>query len=509
MNLRRRRKIVQIAGSLAVLATITFLSCTGDKMKESNSQDQPNLLFIFTDQQRQQAVGFMDGDPVHTPNLDRLADESLILENAVSNYPLCSPYRGMLLTGKNPHKTGVTSNCHSGRNKNGIYLKTNEVTISDILDEEGYELGYVGKWHLDPPKGPEVDNYLNAEWDGNTPPGPRRHGFDFWYSYQTFDYHFKPHYWTGNTKETYRMVEPGEWSPRHEAKIAMDFLKGEGIYERDKSKPFALFMSLNPPHPPFQYVPEEYKERYKDKSIEELLNRPNVKFEGPGSRSREHVVNYFAAITGIDEQLGKVFQTLEEEGLNENTIVVFTSDHGEMMGSHGRMGKNTWFNESILVPFTIKYPGKIEPRRDDILYNTVDIMPTMLGLLGKGNRIPYDVDGTDYSDYFMGKQTNIRKPELSLFMRINPTYPAYGQRGFYTGDYTFAMSFNPGDLSENHYLYHNTSDPYQLDNMADEKPELVEQYKNKLLEALKKYDDPWGVFYKNNILYMRKNQNNE
>ena len=154
-------------------------------------QKHPNLVFVFPDEYRKQAMGFMNEDPVITPNLDAFAKESLVLTQALSNRPVCSPYRAMLFSGKYPHGNGVLTNCNSRTVQFENYLKDTERCFSDVLHDLGYCQGYLGKLHLDPPnekyeytEGPRGDGTI---WDAYTPPGPRRHGFDFWYSYGCCD----------------------------------------------------------------------------------------------------------------------------------------------------------------------------------------------------------------------------------------------------------------------------------------------------------------------------------
>ena len=113
------------------------------------SNNKPNLIYVMCDELRQQALGFMDKDPVYTPNLDAFAQEGLVLTDAVSNYPVCSPYRGMLFTGKYPFSTGIVANCNSNTVRYGNYLKKNEICFSDILEDIGYYNGYIGKWQCD------------------------------------------------------------------------------------------------------------------------------------------------------------------------------------------------------------------------------------------------------------------------------------------------------------------------------------------------------------------------
>jgi len=178
--------------------------------------DKPNLLFVFADQYRKQAVGFMNEDPVVTPNFDKLAEEGIAFTNAVSTCPICSPFRAMLMTGRFPMSTGMTSNCMPGTN---LEMNEHEVCIGDILKANGYTTGYIGKWHLEVPSlnnsEKPVDGATDA-WDGWTPPGPRRHGFDFRYAYNCNGKHFDPNYW----KNSPERIDIDQWSVAHETKMA-------------------------------------------------------------------------------------------------------------------------------------------------------------------------------------------------------------------------------------------------------------------------------------------------
>lgn len=228
-----------------------------------------------------------------------------------------------------PHENHIFTNCTSQSAAEGCYLHDDQVCLSDLLAAGGYEMGYIGKWHLDAPK-PEQNPYTEGFrgngliWDAYTPPGKGRHGFDFWYSYGCYDWHMKPHYWKNDAKIDER-IDVREWSVAHETKVAIDYIKNQ-------DKPFALFMSFNPPHTDFDMFPQEYLNDYEGKEAGDLLVRPNVRMIPEAVR---HVKNYFASITGIDENFGKLMAALREKGIEDNTIVVFTSDHGEMMGSQG------------------------------------------------------------------------------------------------------------------------------------------------------------------------------
>jgi hypothetical protein len=314
----------------------------------------PNLLFICADQWRGQALGFLEQEPVLTPNLDRLATESLVLTQAVSNYPVCSPYRAMLMTGMYPHANGVLGNCNSTGTKYGCELKEKARCWSDILDDRGYSLGYVGKWHLEAPREPYVESYNNSEksaWNEWTPPA-RRHGFQFWYAYNTFDRHLTPEYWATDSRRDQR-VRVEQWSPEHEAEMAIRFIRNEDGKHREADKPFGLVVSMNPPHMPYRQVPAKYVDQYKDKSVQELLgSRPNLLPQDDrwGKYTRQNIKYQYAMMTGVDEQIGRILKTLDEIGARENTIVVFTSDHGDCLGLHGMVSKNNHFEESMRIP---------------------------------------------------------------------------------------------------------------------------------------------------------------
>lgn len=241
-----------------------------------------------------------------------------------------------MLTGRFPLLTGVTTNCRPGTK---IKLNDNEVTIGNMLKEEGYQTGYIGKWHLDVPESSIDPKPLSGaiNWDAYIPPGPRRFGFDFWYSHNANDRHMSPHY----RSDTHDKIISGKWSTKHETVVAIRFIK-----ERDTSKPFCLFVSWNPPHQPFEEVPEQYKAMYADKP---LHVRPNVNAQGM-EQTEKYMRNYFAAVTGTDHEFGRLMAALDEAELTEDTIVVLTSDHGETMGVHGWLGhKNIWYEESIGV----------------------------------------------------------------------------------------------------------------------------------------------------------------
>ncbi len=485
-----RRVFLKTVGMSAV--TVTMAGCMGrGGTSGKTSQQPPNIVFVFPDQMRGQAMGFLGEEPVLTPHLDRFAAESLVLPQMVSNYPVCSPFRAMLMTGRYPHANKVTSNCNSGSAPFDCELQESDRCWSDVLKDKGYSLGYIGKWHLDSPHTPFIKCKNNSEkfaWNEWCPP-KRRHGFDFWYAYGTYDYHNRPMYWkTDAGREGFHFVD--QWGPEHEADLAVNYIKNEGGKYRDSSKPFALTVSMNPPHTPYKMVPQKYVDRYKDKSLEDLCKRPNIpaadaKF---GKYYRNNIRHYYAQVTGVDEQFGRILEALKQQGLEDNTIVVFTSDHGNCLGIHNMVSKNNRYEESMRIPFLVRWPGKIKPRKDDLLFSGLDICPTLLDLAGFKRDIPDVVDGKSYARQFLtGKG---KRPEWQWYMWTPVGKPQWGRRGIRNPQYTFVVSKAEGKPEEV-FLHDNVNDPYQLKNIADEQPELVTFLRKTLEKTLAQYNDPW------------------
>jgi arylsulfatase A-like enzyme len=486
---------------LLLLLILCTFSCI--EKNKNTAFERPNLIFVFTDQHRKQGIGFMNEDPVITPHLDKFASESMVFTNAISSTPICSPYRAMLMTGKYPLTTRVTSNCMPGTD---LELESSELCIGDILKENGYRTGYIGKWHLDIPSlnrsHSPVDSATDA-WDGWTPPGPRRHGFDFWYAYNCNGKHFDPNYW----RDTPDRIDINKWSVTHETDVACDFI--ESVSENG---PFALFMSWNPPHNPY-IAPESNKSMYLDK---DLPVRKNVIKD---SLFERRYPSYLAAISSCDDNFGRLMALLDEKQFKENTIVVFSSDHGEMMGSHGRYAKSIWYEESIGIPFIIRWPNSIQPGQESMPFAVYDFMPTLLGLMGLD--IPSSVEGTDFSRLILGqnqrKATSAviasygnpgnlmsigQKPSIWALQadslhRSGMDWRKVGYRGLRTERYTYVVDRGRKGEYLKRYLYDNKTDPFQLDPEINEgenrKTEIMRQLDFELQEWLNRMKDPFPL----------------
>ena len=338
-----------------------------------------NLLFVFADQWRRMAMGCAGQDPVLTPRMDAFASKSMYCTDATSSFPLCSPHRASLFTGRWPQSTGMFTNCKPGLS---VRLRDEEVCVGEVMKENGYRTAYIGKWHLDEPEINHSPEPLSGarDWDAYTPPGVRRHGFDYWYAYNTCDTHLTPHYWIDSPEP----IRVEQWSPEHETDVAIRYLKDAA----EKEQPFALFLSWNPPHSPYHYVPEQYRQLYKDLKfpVRENVDAEHLHYHTPeASKMTEEDLqqatrDYFAAVSGLDEQFGRLLDSLKELGLDENTIVVLTADHGDMMGSHGLMAKHVWYEESIGIPMVVGGAGIPQGTCGKVI-GSADVAPTLLELL--------------------------------------------------------------------------------------------------------------------------------
>ena len=454
--------------------------------------NHPNLLVVLADQFRASAIGALGQDPTHTPALDRLALEGRVLTHAVSTHPVCSPARAMMLTGQYPQGNGVPFNCNSATAVDGVGLRPEARCWSDVLADEGYRTGYIGKWHLNPPnaadeqfgEGRRDDGKV---WDAWTPPR-ERHGFSFWYSHGCCDQHFDPHYWRTGAPRT-SPVRVHQWSAEHETDVAIDFLR-VAAWSLDAPRPFALMVSINPPHQPFEQVPDRYRPAYADLTPAQLLTRPNVDLDSETGREAARIApDYFAAVTGVDEQIGRLLHELDLLGLADDTVVVFTSDHGMQLGSQDLLYKNVPFEESVRVPFVARWPGHVLPGADDLLLSSVDVAPTLLGLLGLGQQIPDAVEGMDCSAALLGVE-GAPRPATALYLGPSPSPGDPDVRGLRTATHKLVVELHGGSVLSLR-LTDLVADPYEQRDVAQWHPELVSDLLDELACRLEGAADPW------------------
>jgi arylsulfatase A-like enzyme len=432
----------------------------------SRPAEQPNLLFVFTDQQSYDMLGVAGNSQVLTPNLDRLAGEGVHFTNAISNCPICSPYRGMLMSGQHPLYNGCWTN-------DLPLLPDNGLTFAQALGQAGYETAYIGKWHL----------YGGGTRDMGIPKGKNRHGFDSTFLTNNCTVDFRPgscFYWNDEGEKVFfkDVYEDNPWELEAQTRQAESWLEN---YVEDK--PFAMFVSWHPPHNHHYRGAEDpcpnvsmrkplYDVSVLDPSLIEPYLDMDIKLR-PGFEDtpdidacrKEIYRNYMAMVTACDHSVGRLIDKLKEKGVYENTLVVFTSDHGDMITSFdSKKPKQYPQDYSLRVPLIMRWEkGLLNHRKSDLLVGAMDMMPTILGLLGI--EIPEKVQGKDLSGAILSGDDDAVK-SVPIFMFIGN-----GWRGVYTRDWTYAHSLNPEESIhegvETNVLFSRRDDPGQLNNLFE------------------------------------------
>ncbi|WP_057937613.1 sulfatase family protein [Algoriphagus resistens] len=425
---------------LIVVLSLLFGFRSVNPEMEAEKTRRPNVIFVLADQWRADAIGYAGNTDVITPNLDRLAKESLVFENAVTVMAVCAPWRASFLTGQYPLTNGVFYNDKP--------LPSEAVTFAEIYKEQGYQTGYIGKWHLNGHKRGE-DAFSARD---KPVPKERRQGFDYWKVREvTHDYNNSFYFDENDQKQFWEGYDAFS-----QTDSAISYI------HKNKDSPFLLMMSWGPPHNPYHTAPEEYRQRY---DPDQITLRPNVP-EHLRDSARQVIADYYAHITALDKAMGDLLEAVEKEGLSENTIIVFTSEHGDMLFSKGVLRKQRPWDESIKVPMLIRYPKKItKPRTIQGPINTPDILPTLLGL--SDINVPKSIEGDDYSVSLI-KGEDI-KNDGALIMLPVPFHEWQFQnggreyRGVRTERYTYVK-----DLLGPWLLYDNQMDPYQQNNLVDD-----------------------------------------
>lgn len=339
---------------------------------------RPNLLVIHTDQQSLWTVSaYGEESLVSTPNIDRLAREGALCTQFFTNSAVCTPSRGCLLTGRYPHDHGAYTN--------NVPLNADEVTFAEVCRRAGYETAYAGKWHL----------------DGHRRPGwvhPAR-GMGFTDTTTMFN--------RGHWKQI--LEQPGIEDPTvfpygvigDETSFTTDWLKDKTLdfLRRERQGPFCFMVSIPDPHTPFTVrapydtlfapedmpVPESFSNADLPSWAAAAQARGPYALDNPEREAvlRRNKAQYCGQVKLIDDCVGALLEELEAQGTLDDTVVVFTTDHGEYMGEHGLLGKNHMYEGAYRIPLVIRYPRRIAAgTRVDVLWSTVDFQPTLLRLMG-------------------------------------------------------------------------------------------------------------------------------
>ena len=331
----------------------------------------PNVLIIHTDQQSWWTLSSYGGSHISTPNIDRIGREGAILTQFFVNSAVCTPSRGTFVTGRYPHAHGA--------HRNSLALNQDETTFAEVFRQNGYATGYTGKWHLD---GTARPGWVHAE---------RSMGFE------DARFMFNRGHWKKIADTDMADCEPTIF-PYHEfgdeTTYPTDWLANKTIdfIEEDRHNPFCFMLSIPDPHKPFKprapydtmLNPDKMPlpQTYDEDSLFEAFADHQIRKPDP-DRLRQYKAWYLGAVKLIDDQVGRLLDCLERRGILDNTVVVFTSDHGEYMGEHGLMGKNMIYETAHRVPFLIRWPERIASGTEiDRVVAGVDFQQTLLGLVG-------------------------------------------------------------------------------------------------------------------------------
>ena len=500
---------------------------------------QPNFLVFCVDQMRADHIGCMGNDIIRTPHLDGLAAEGVACRRAYVNNPLCMPGRATLFTGMTPRAHRVRTN--------GIPLEPRWPTVPQILSEAGYATASIGKIHLtpyqlhpnfektvtDPLDFPECEQYWNADRIDAVP--TPYFGLDHVDLTIGHGCHTTGDYarWLRKTNpDAYAMMRSGRVKPsprgseqsgilpmdeklHHTAYVAdrtLDWLEG-----RDASKPFYLMCSFPDPHHPY-HVPEAWAEMYDPDTIPipparegELdglapffrkIHDESIQLSGRGRATKlpdghiQEILAYtYALVSQVDHHIGRVLAKLDAEGLTENTVVVFLSDHGDMMGDHELINKGPFHFEGLLrIPHIWRWPGRFAPRQTDGLASLLDFAPTVLDLADvaypegpaspEAPAQPPALPGRSLKPLLQGETESVQD---SVVVENDEDYLGLRLRTLVTATHkitTYTGHRGPEPYGE---LFDLAADPHELHNLWDTDPALrqalIEQLHHRLVET--------------------------
>lgn len=423
--------------------------------------EKPNILIFYTDQQSTWSISVLGARDILTPNIDRIGNEGAILNNFYTPCAVCTPSRGSFLTGDYP--------CRHGAYRNNVSLSDDAETFAQVLLKEGYQTGYSGKWHL---SGAGKPHWLKRE---------EARGFeDSRYMFNRGHWKFieerddEEHPSVLSYMDNYMKLEDtAEWIG-DESTYTTDWLcskTAQYIQERDKTKPFLYMTSIPDPHTPFcvrkpydtmfdpeaLHLPETYYQYCPEWMPEGVQPKKNTLENFSEEEGKKKLAQYLGEVKCIDDNVGKVIKVLEQEKILDDTIVIFTSDHGEYMGEHGLWGKNCLYPSCYRVPFLIRWPKKIQQKsKISELISAVDFKETLLSLVGikssgKGC-------GVDASGFLTGQPAEAWENKIyvngMLFQEVGlmteEYYIAFRKDGFHM---TFDMKKDPlqtNNLYRNH-----------------------------------------------------------
>lgn len=483
-------RIPLLAGCLLFSHLGFAQTAKGSDDANASPTSKPNIVFILADDIGYREIGAFGQEKIKTPNLDRLARQGMRLTQHYAGNAVCAPSRCVLMTGKHPGHATVRSN--KGTPPEGQYpIGEMEVTLADLLGEQGYITGAFGKWGLG---GPDSSGE------------PLRQGVDrfFGYNCQSHAHSYYPSYlWSDNQRisldndppvpghaglpegadpwdpSSYDRFKGQDYAPDRINAAAIDFLRA------NHERPFFLYYPTVIPHVAL-HVPDEDLEPY----LALGWNDPPFTRE-KGYGYTPHFTPraaYAAMISRLDGYIGRLLDTLNELGLSENTIVVFTSDNGTthleqevdytFFDSVGELRglKGSLYEGGVRVPTIVRWPGKVaEGSESDRISGFEDWIPTFLELVGAKDAVPSEVDGISMAPTLLGES----QPPRPFLYREFPSYG--GQQTIRVGDWkAVRQNMSKGNLEIE--LYNIAEDIGETNNVADEHPEIVERLARMMAE---------------------------
>jgi arylsulfatase A-like enzyme len=448
---------------------------------------KPNHLVIQTDEHNfrtlgcyrdqlsnEQAFVWGKGINVETPNIDFLADNGMMFTKYYAATPVCSPSRGSLISGLYPHHNGVP--------KNDVPLNDDVVTYSHVLGKAGYKTGFIGKWHLDGEGKPQWEPERKFGFDDNRYMYNRGH----WKKMEDTPEGPKVSATNAKGEPSYDLENADEKS------FTTDFLTDRTIdfIERNKEHAFSVYLSLPDPHGPDKVRPP-YDNMYTHMNFEKPATfnlDPTIvpSWAKPEKNPKLTHDQYFGMVKCIDDNVGKLISYLRESNLLDKTIIVFTSDHGDLRAEHGKHNKGNPLEASAKIPFIFYYPAKI-PGGTVVnnAFNTVDFSPTMLSFLDQ--KVPAKMGGRDFSDLLKNPEGQDSYEDIT-FMRSTGLGDSGNWIAAVTSRYKLILSKN-----DEPWLIDMETDPDEKINFMDKtgKNTVVKELATKLSDYGKKHADPF------------------
>ena len=403
------------------------------------------------------------GNPViETPHLDRLANEGVRFDRAYCAFPLCCPWRASFMTGKYPHANGMYANHYA--------IPLGQEFLAEILAASGYRTGYIGKWHLN--GGPKSSPVA---------PGRQRLGFDHFVGFSRGHvYDRSIFYRDDGLPRTSRRFEP-DYQTDHLLE-SMEECRGEA-----PDRPFFAMVCYGIPHPPL-IAPPHYLDLYSPEAVP-ITGAVPPECEG---QARDFLAKYYGLVSQVDDNVGRVLDWLDANGLADDTVVVFVSDHGDMAGEHGRFGKKTFYEGSMRVPMLIRHPRHFPAGHvvGSLVDPSVDTMPTLLELCGAP--VPECVQGHSYASLLEGGQEPIRTAVHYEICREEEGPEAFpvAERGVRTLEWLYVRT-EEKPLA----LFDLVRDPLEMSNLLESRDhvEVVERLDGVLQAHMEHTGDDWAV----------------